>query len=141
MSAENRKVLIVIPNEDMRQTIMLTVSEYFNRRGIYLSDNEQDALWQATDLHHQLIIVAQSSQRVKPNELIKRLKNSLPPFQGIVVYAPESEEYEKELLDAVSRDREYDGIILARIDRLGDILSALYPDGRRNGGFPCEMTT
>ena len=85
------KVLIVEPNEDLRKTLVATLSEYFERDHIFVSENGVNALWQATDIFPDYVIMNYNQMNVQPDELLRRLKSSLGKFQGIVLYSSESE--------------------------------------------------
>ena len=50
-------------------------------------------------------------------------------FQGIVVYDPESEEYELGLLSLISRDLDYAGILPVRIDVFAEKIGEIFNKG------------
>ncbi|HSV97021.1 MAG TPA: response regulator [Spirochaetota bacterium] len=131
--SKTEKVLIVEPNDDLRKTLVATLSEYFARDHIYVSENGVNALWQATDIFPDYVIMNYNKMNVQPDELLRRLKFSLRKFQGIILYASESEEYEKELRRKLSQGGEFEGIIAVNLDDLIDRVQRMFSERSREG--------
>lgn len=127
------KVLIVEPNEDLRKTLVATLSEYFQRDHIFVSENGVNALWQATDIFPDYVIMNYNQMNVQPDELLRRLKSSLGKFQGIVLYSSESEEYERELRRKLSQGVQFEGIIAVNLNDLVDRVQRMFSERRREG--------
>ncbi|HNU92297.1 MAG TPA: hypothetical protein PKO25_10545 [Spirochaetota bacterium] len=130
------KVLIVEPNDDLRRTLVATLSEFFERDHIFVSENGVNALWQATDIFPDYVILNYNQVNVQPDELLRRLRSSLRDFQGIVLYSSESEEYEKELRQKLARGEQFEGIIAVNMDDLIDRVQRMFSerDGRQANG-------
>lgn len=115
---------------------MATLSEFFERDHIFVSENGVNALWQATDIFPDYVILNYNQVNVQPDELLRRLRSSLRDFQGIVLYSSESEEYEKELRQKLSRGEQFEGIIAVNMDDLIDRVQRMFSerDGRQANG-------
>ena len=127
------KVLIVEPNEDLRKTLVATLSEYFEPDHIFVSENGVNALWQATDIFPDYVIMNYNQMNVQPDELLRRLKSSLGKFQGIVLYSSESEEYERELRRKLSQGVQFEGIIAVNLNDLVDRVHRMFSERSREG--------
>lgn len=127
------KVLIVEPNDDLRKTLVATLAEFFERDHIFVSENGVNALWQATDIFPDYVIMNYNQMNVQPDELLRRLKSSLGTFHGIILYSSESEEYEKELRHKLSRGGQFEGIIAVNMDDLIDRVQRMFSERSGRG--------
>ncbi len=123
------KILIVEPNRDLRETLALSLSEYFHRKNIIESPSGRDALWQATAAFPRYVVMNYTTLDEPAEELLKRLKSSIREFQGIILYAAESREYERELKTKISHDLEYRGMLVVSYDDLMVKIRALLERG------------
>jgi hypothetical protein len=130
----NAKILIVEPNTDLRETLVLSLSEYFQKKNIIESPSGRDALWQATAAFPRYIVMNYTTLDEPPEELLKRLKSSIREFQGIILYAAESSEYETALKTKISHDLEYRGMLVVSYDDLMDKVRVLLARGGAEPG-------
>jgi PleD family two-component response regulator len=120
MDSGSARIVIVTSNSGINDTLSAALSEFCPGSDIRSYTDEYEALWQATDVQPDIVIVWYGPKSGKSYKLLKRLRLSLKEFQGIVVYEPESGEYQSALLQVLSRDQEYAGILPVRIDMFGE---------------------
>ena len=132
MNSDSARVVIVTSNSGINDTLSAALSDFCPGSNIHSYTDEYEALWQATDIQPDIVIVWFGPKSGKSYELMKRLRLFLNEFQGIVVYDPESGEYESALLQVLLHDPEYAGILPVRIDMFGEKLGAVF-NKRRSG--------
>lgn len=120
MNPDSAKIIIVTSNSGINDTLCAALSDFCHGSNIRTYTDEYEALWQATDVKPDIVIVWYGPKSGKSYELLKRLRLSLKLFLGIVVYDSESGEYESSLLSVLSRDLDYAGILPVRIDMFGE---------------------
>jgi PleD family two-component response regulator len=129
MNPDSAKVIIVTSNSGINDTLSAALSGFCPGPNIRSYTDEYEALWQATGVKPDIVIIWYGPKSGSSYELLKRLRLSVKEFLGIVVYDPELEGFESGLLQVLSRDPEYAGILPVRIDvfgeKMGEIFSAV----------------
>ncbi len=126
MNPDSAKVIIVTSNSGINDTLTAALSGFCPGSNICSYTDEYEALWQATGVKPDIVIIWYGPKSGRSYELLKRLRLSCKEFLGIVVYNPEFEEYESGLLNALSRDPEYNGILPVRIDVFGEKMGEIF---------------
>ncbi|TAL35030.1 MAG: response regulator transcription factor [Spirochaetes bacterium] len=133
-AAHDAKILIIEPNNELCDTLAVALTELFDKENILTSADFRDALWQAAAVFPRYVAMNYSTLGEPPDELLKRLKSVMREFQGIILYAPESEEYDRALKNKLSRDLEYRGILAVSYDELIDTIRSLLRRGSAGPG-------
>ncbi len=106
----NQNVLLVIQNQSLRSTIFSQILKHTDQDLIYECDNEKEALWKAMKSVPDVIITSYHERQVNSFELIFRLRKINPDLVGYIIYDPESEEYEENLLEQIKKSSLLSGI-------------------------------
>ena len=126
MNPEIANVIIVTSNNCMNDTLAAAISDFCPEANIHSYTDPYEALWQATGVQPDIVIIWYGPKSGRSYELLKRLRLSLKKFLGIVVYDHESEEYESALFNVLTYDPEYAGILPVRIDMFGEKIEEIF---------------